>query len=276
MEIDFVEQDERNARFVLSQASPAFANSLRRTMIGEVPTLAIEDVNIYDNTSVLFDEMIAHRLGLIPLKTDLSVYVPQSECTCEGAGCPTCTVTYTLSAEGPGIVHSRDLIPADPRAVPAEENVPIVALDEDQKLVLEARAVVNVGREHAKWQPTVACGYKMYPSVRVDERCDACGMCVEECPRGVLKVGPSRKVEVERPQECSLCRLCEQICLSGAIGAEPAIHISADETRYIFVLESDGSLPAREILRRALMHTRDKATATVEVLQEVYGGTPHE
>ncbi|MDI6718577.1 MAG: DNA-directed RNA polymerase subunit D [Methanomicrobiales archaeon] len=276
MEIVFVEQDERNALFVLSGASPPFANTLRRTMIGEVPTLAIEDVHIYDNTSVLFDEMIAHRLGLIPLKTDLSSYVSQSECACEGAGCPACTVTYTLSAEGPGIVRSRDLIPADPRAAPAEANVPIVELDEGQKLVLEARAVVNVGREHAKWQPTVACGYKMYPIIRIDERCDACGMCVEECPRGVLRIGSSRKVEVGNPQECSLCRLCEQICLSGAIGDEPAIHVSADETRYIFIVESDGSIPVREILRRALMHTRDKANATGTVLQEVYGGTQNE
>ncbi|HZD44196.1 MAG TPA: DNA-directed RNA polymerase subunit D [Methanomicrobiales archaeon] len=276
MEIAFSKLDENAAYFVLSDATTAFANTLRRTMIGEVPTLAIEDVSIYDNNSVLFDEIIAHRLGLIPLKTDLTVYVPQKDCACQGAGCPACMATYTLSAEGPKTVLSGDLIPADPNAAPADPNIPIVELSADQKLVLEARAVVNVGREHAKWQSIVACGYKMYPIITISENCDSCGMCVDECPRGVLQVGPSRKVEVGNAAECSLCRLCEQVCLSGAIGAESAVHISMDKTRYLFVVESDGSMPAQEIVRRALEHIRDKATSTAEMLNEVYGGTLNE
>jgi DNA-directed RNA polymerase subunit D len=74
MEIEFSSLDDTLARFTLSGASPAFANGFRRAMIGEVPTLAIEDVRIYDNTSAFFDEMLAHRLGLIPIKTDLSTY----------------------------------------------------------------------------------------------------------------------------------------------------------------------------------------------------------
>ena len=99
MEIEFSSLDDTLARFTLAGASPAFANAFRRAMIGEVPTLAIEDVRIYDNTSAFFDEMLAHRLGLIPIKTDLSTYSTQENCTCGGAGCPGCTVTFTLSVE---------------------------------------------------------------------------------------------------------------------------------------------------------------------------------
>ena len=110
-------------------------------MIGEVPTLAIEDVRIYDNTSAFFDEMLAHRLGLIPIKTDLSTYSTQENCTCGGAGCPGCTVTFTLSVEGPKTVLSSDLIPQDPKATPVYDNIPIVKLAKGQKLVVEARAV---------------------------------------------------------------------------------------------------------------------------------------
>ena len=116
MQIEFASLDDSLARFTLSGASPAFANAFRRAMIGEVPTLAIEDVRIYNNTSALFDEMLAHRLGLIPIKTDLSSYSTQAKCTCGGAGCPGCTVTYTLSAEGPRMVSSNDLIPAGPQS----------------------------------------------------------------------------------------------------------------------------------------------------------------
>ncbi len=167
MEIEFASLDDSLARFTLSGASAAFANAFRRAMIGEVPTLAIEDIRIYDNTSALFDEMLAHRVGLIPLKTDLSSYSTQENCSCGGAGCPGCTSTYTLSVEGPRTVMSSDLIPQDPKAAPVFDNIPIVKLTKGQKLVIEARAVLNTGRAHAKWQPTLVCGYKnhrLYPS----------------------------------------------------------------------------------------------------------------
>ena len=85
MEIAFSRLDERVAKFTLSGVSTSFANMFRRAMMSEVPTLAIENVRIYDNTSVLFDEMLAHRLGLIPLRTDLEQYRLRSECTCGGA-----------------------------------------------------------------------------------------------------------------------------------------------------------------------------------------------
>jgi len=272
MQIEFASLDDSLARFTLSGASPAFANAFRRAMIGEVPTLAIEDVRIYNNTSALFDEMLAHRLGLIPLKTDLSTYSTQEECACGGAGCPGCTVTYTLSVEGPRTVSSSDLIPQDPKAVPVYDNVPIVKLTKGQKLVLEAKAVLNYGREHAKWQPTLVCGYKNYPVISISEACDACGLCVDECPRRVLTVH-GKKVEVVSGKlpDCSMCRLCERACVASGIGNEPAIRVSAEGDRYIFVVESDGSLPAKEILNRALLYIKEQSDELEQQLGEISG-----
>jgi len=272
MEIEFASLDDSLARFTLSGASPAFANALRRAMIGEVPTLAIEDVRIYDNTSALFDEMLAHRLGLIPLKTDLTVYSTQDTCSCGGAGCPGCTATYTLSVEGPRMVTSSDLIPQDPGAAPVYDNIPIVKLTKGQKLVIEARAFLNTGRAHAKWQPTLVCGYKNHPVITVSDACDACGMCVEECPRDIL-VAKGKKVQVAEGKlpECSMCRLCERACLASGIGDEPAIKISAEPDRFIFVVESDGSLPAKEIMNRALSYIREQADELEKQLGELSG-----
>ncbi len=272
MDIAFAQSDERVAKFVLSGVTPAFANTIRRAMISEVPTLAIEDVRIYDNTSVLFDEMLTHRLGLIPLKTDLRRYARKDECTCDELGCPVCTATYTLSVEGPRVVYSSDLIPQDPEAAPAEADVPIIKLARDQKIVLEAQAIVRTGKEHAKWQPTIVCGFKNYPVIVIDENCDGCGMCVEECPRGVLEAGHGGvKVAEGRIELCSMCKLCEKACLAGGIGEEPAIHVQADESRFIFVVEGDGSLPVREIIERALQYIQNKSDDLVEVLTEITG-----
>lgn len=272
MEIEFASLDDSLARFTLSGASTAFANALRRAMIGEVPTLAIEDVRIYDNTSALFDEMLAHRLGLIPITTDLATYTTQDKCSCGGAGCPGCTSTYTLSVEGPKMVTSSDLIPQDPKATPVYENIPIVKLTKGQKLVLEARAVLNTGRAHAKWQPTLVCGYKNYPVITVNDACDACGNCVDECPREILEIRGKKVGVIDgKLPECSMCRLCERACLASGIGEEPAIKITAEPDRFIFVVESDGSLTAKEIMNRALLFIKEQAEELDKQLGELSG-----
>ncbi|ABS56736.1 DNA-directed RNA polymerase [Methanoregula boonei 6A8] len=272
MEIEFASLDDTVARFTLSGAQPGFANSFRRAMIGEVPTLAIEDVRIYDNTSALFDEMLAHRLGLIPIRTDLTSYSTQGDCSCGGAGCPSCTVTYTLSVEGPKLVTSSDLIPQDPQAAPVSDNIPIVKLIKGQKLVIEARAVLNKGKVHAKWQPTLVCGYKNYPVITISPTCDACGMCVDECPRTILAL-KGKKVEVieGRLPDCSMCKLCERACLASGIGEEPAIRISAEPDRYIFSVESDGSLPVKEIMVQALGFVKAQAEELEKQTSEISG-----
>ena len=272
MEISFVRVSDDQARFYLTGSWPAFANSVRREMTGGVPTLAIEDIRIYDNTSVLFDEMLVHRLGLIPLRTDLKAHVPKEECSCEGAGCPTCTATYTLSVEGPKMVYSRDLIPQDSTAGPVDENVPIVKLTEDQKVVVEAKAYLSTGKAHAKWQATTACGYKNYPVISIDEHCDACGMCVEECPRGVLGTESGKAVVLAgKLEDCSLCRLCERACLSASIGGETSIRVNPDPTRFIFTVEGDGSLPVLTVLSTAVGNLKKKATDLETVLSDVSG-----
>jgi DNA-directed RNA polymerase subunit D len=272
MQIEIASLDNTLARFTLTGANPGFANAFRRAMISEVPTLAIEDVRIYDNTSALFDEMLAHRLGLIPIKTDLDTYTTQERCACGGAGCPGCTSTYTLSVEGPKTVMSSDLIPQDPKATPVFDNIPIVKLTKGQKVVIEARAVLNTGREHAKWQPTLVCGYKNYPVVTISDACDACGMCVDECPRGVLAV-KGKKVEVVNGKlpDCSMCRLCERACVATGIGEEPAIRISAEPDRFIFVVESDGALPVKEIMERALRYIKEQSEEMDHQTSEISG-----
>ncbi len=274
MQITFSRFDDNVARFIISGFSSAFINTYRRTMIGEVPTLAIDDVLIYDNSSALFDEMLVHRLGLIPLKTDLDEYVFKKDCSCNGEGCSACTSVYTLSVEGPKVVYSHDLIPQDPRAPPVEENIPLVKIIEGQKIVLEARAVLGRGIDHAKWQPTLACGYKSYPRIVFDNKCDSCGMCVDECPRNVLEIkGNSAAVVEGKIEDCTLCKLCERICIANAdTWDSPAISVKTVDDTFIFVIEGDGSIPVRQILEYAAKEIQTKSDNLVDVLCDISGG----
>jgi DNA-directed RNA polymerase subunit D len=272
MKIDFSSIEDNSTSFVLSGSDIAFANALRRAMQSEVKSFAIENVKIYDNTSALFDEMLAHRLGLIPLTTDLQSYVPRDRCSCSNKGCSLCTVTLTMSVEGARMVVSEDLISQDPAVHPTVGNIPIVKLEKNQKVVLEAYAILDRGLNHAKWQPVTVCGYKNFPLITTDIRCDGCGLCVEVCPKNILEVKDG-KITVKEGGEvqCSLCRLCEQACLNSGIGEEPAIHIDMDDKRFIFSMEGDGSLPAVEIIKQGLLYLKDQSDELLEALSEIRG-----
>ena len=252
MEITILKLDEDKASFILKGADPTLANAIRRAIIAEVPTMAIEDVMVLENTSPMYDEILAHRLGLIPLTTDLDSYNLPEECSCKAElGCPKCRATLTLEAEadeGARTIYSEDLKPQDPGIHPVSSTIPIVKLAPGQKVKLEAYARLGRGREHAKWQPVSVCSYKYYPIVTIDEeRCDACGECVEYCPREILAVRGG-KLRVSEELKCTMCNECARHCPK----EPPAIKISWDDTTFIFNIETTGSLKIDRIVREAV------------------------
>lgn len=244
VKVDFIDLKERSAKLIISDTKPYFVNALRRIMLADLPKLAIEDVIFYDNTSSLFDEIIAHRLGLIPLPTDLKLLVPRDKCTCGGKGCPNCTVRYTLSKEEPGMVYSGDLQPEKEMWAVVDPNIPIVELFEGQRLILEAEAILGRGRDHAKWQAVQAPAYKFYPKIEINQDKldrETIDKCIAICPRNVF-AEEDGKLVVKEVERCSLCRSCMEVCEEGAI------KVTGDDTKFIFKFETDGSLSARDAL----------------------------
>lgn len=169
MEVKIPDYDKKSNKlcFVLKNSDVVFANAIRRTIIDEVPTMAIEDVEFRRNNSVLYDEVIAHRLGLIPLKTDLKSYNLPSKCKCEGAGCARCQVKLILRSSTPGYVYASELKSQDPKISPVYPEMPIAKLLKGQKIELEAVAVLGKGKEHAKFSPGHA--YYKYKQERKKE-----------------------------------------------------------------------------------------------------------
>jgi DNA-directed RNA polymerase subunit D len=153
-EVEFIERDERSATFLVRGVTPAFANGIRRAMIADVPTLSIDTLRVIENSSVMFDEQIALRLGLIPLTTP-DDYRPDE------------SVTLAIDVEGPDTAYSGDLVASDEQVQPADENIPIIDLKEGQRLELEADAELGYGKDHAKHQGGVAVGYRHLQRVEV-------------------------------------------------------------------------------------------------------------
>ena len=137
-----------------------YINAIRRLSISEVPTLAIDDVVILENSSVMHDEAIAHRVGLIPLRTDLNRFVMPHDCDCKSTlGCSKCRVLLVLDSEAnekTKVVTSGELLSEDELVKPVSRDIPIIALAPNQKLKFEAYARLGVGKDHAKWQQTSA------------------------------------------------------------------------------------------------------------------------
>jgi len=238
-------------RFLLRGCDLALANALRRTMIAEVPCMTIDDIFIFDNSSVIPDEVLAHRVGLVPLTTDLDSYVLPERCKCgSDLGCSLCRVVLTLDAEAEGetrTVYTGDLVSEDPGVVPMSPSIPLVKLAPGQAVKFEAYARLGVGKMHAKWQPVSTCIYQNLADIEVDEeRCTLCGRCIEACPRGVLAV-ENEKLAVVDLYACTLCGSCAEACPV----EPPAIMQRLEDDTYLFTVESNGFLPPERIVSEA-------------------------
>ncbi len=230
--------------FLIKNTGVFFANTLRRLMIEEVPVMAIEDVEIRDNSSALYDEMLALRLGLIPLKTDLKSYNLPEDCKCKGKGCAKCTLKLTLTAKGPGMVYASDLKSKDPKVKLVFPKMPIVELFKGQKIKLEATAVLGKGLDHAKFTPGLFF-YRNKPVIEIKKQDESLKQCIEICPKNVFEL-KSGKVEINKDKllACDLCGACTDICKN--------IKVEPSENDVVFVLESFGQLDGKEIVTEAI------------------------
>lgn len=260
MEIRMLNQDSEKATFIIEGVNAGFVNALRRAFISEIPTFAVDYVIFYSNTSPLYDEIIAHRLAMVPLTTETNRYIPAEEC-CE-EGCEKCSVTLSISKDGPGMVMSGDMVSEDSDVVPAFDNIPLVKLGTNQKLVLNAIARIGYAKDHVKYQSSIA-SYQHVAEITVDEEvCDLGGACIRACPRDVLAIMEDELVP-KHLYSCNLCRTCVDICDFDAIAVEPV------KGSFIFKLESFGSIPLKKLVEEVVKVFTKKADELMEQLESL-------
>ena len=261
MELEVLKHDKDKLEFVLSGTTPAFANAIRRAIIREVPVMAVDEVDFIANGSVMYDEVVAHRIGLVPLGT-ADGYVPPDDCACEDRRCSKCSVSLTLKKEGPAVVMSGDLESSDTKVAPVSDSIPLARLDEGQELELTAIAHLGRGKDHARWQPGVV-SYKYMPVLDIDQNlCNACEECIEACPRDLLELR-GEKLVVKDLERCLICSACAEAC------PKDAVKVSYDSTKFIFKVESAGGLPPEEIVELATKVLEDKSKEFVKRLEKL-------
>jgi DNA-directed RNA polymerase subunit D len=268
MEVKIIEKNDYSARMIVEGVDTSLMNSLRRIMLAEVPAMAIDEIVVIENSSLLHDEILAHRMGLIPLKTDLDSYNLPEECTCKSElGCNLCRVSLTMDVEAKDsnrTVYSGDLTSENPNIEPVSAKIPLVKLAPDQRIRLEAYARLGKGEKHAKWQPVSVCAYKHFPKIKIDEKnCDSCGKCVEVCPKRIIStVEAGKKLELRNVVDCTVCKDCVNACPKNP----SAIEVSWEKDVFVLNVESPGVLPVERIVFEALKILDKKAESFLEQL----------
>ena len=262
----------------------SLANALRRVLLAELPSVAIEHVFMVDNTSVVACEILAHRLGLVPLAVDPALLAPRSP------GDPPTdanTVVFSLKAacrrgaDG-GVVGDRvtsgaltwrplgSALPAETGAAfdadqtarlpggaaPVHDDILLARLGPGQAVECECHAVVGVGGDHAKFSPVATAWYRLHPELALtgDVVGGAADRLAAELP-GLISVsgsGPARKAVLAGPARGAERLLERARRLAGEAPYEGALEVRRVKDHFIFTVESVGALPPATLVTRAL------------------------
>ncbi|KAJ5069917.1 DNA-directed RNA polymerase ii subunit rpb3 [Anaeramoeba ignava] len=293
-EIQILEIERDSIKFKLSNVDTSFANALRRIMIAEVPTMAIDLVEFEVNTSILNDEFLAHRLGLIPLtSSSVDEFRYTRDCDCElDDPCGKCSVILNLDVWNKSsgdqsmdrnaktdaetqLVTSDHLKSADPRVTPVHSmdddqddtshKILIAKLGPDQRLKFKAIAKKGFGQEHAKWSPVCVATYRFVPKIKIsyqspnsEKTQSAYSKIVDSCPARVFKMNQDR-IEIENEDRCFFCEECTK--KANELDAGINIAIESEPNTFVFSVESTGALKPTEIVLSALRILKEKLRA---------------
>lgn len=248
VEVKFVEKNKEKLTLLVKGVDAAYMNAIRRLVMDEAPTMAVRQITVHKNGSALYDEMIAQRIGLVVLKTDIESYNLIDECKCEGKGCQKCQTSFTLKANGPGNVYAEEMKIDDQKIKPVYMKTLILKLAKGQNLELEGTISLGLGKKHAKYSPGLVY-YRGYPIIKISQSEDT-SECVKVCPTHIFKLA-GKKAVVAEPLKCILCMACVDAC-------KGAISVKGSDTDFLMFIESFGQLKHKEMIEAAIDAINDK------------------
>lgn len=254
------------------------ANAFRRILLSEVPTIAIEKVIVSNNTSIIQDEVLAHRLGLVPIKVDPRLFEfkqPNAPDTERDTLLFRLQVkcTHSPSRDGKYInesVYSGDLKwqPIGNQAQtfkdnpprPVHDNILLAKMRPGQEINLECYCEKGIGKTHAKWSPVATAYYRLLPQISFSQDGGIVGdeakQLKQMCPKNVFDIediGGQKHATVARPRDCTFCRECIRLP-----DWENKVKLQKVKDHFIFTVESTGILKPEELFRMALQVFMDK------------------
>ena len=245
----------------------SFINSIRRSLVSMVPCLAIHEVDFhmgslgsyteeesgeekeYESISAMFNEIVAHRIGMLPIPTDAKTIEAFGDSIDDESEQP--EIMYSLHKQGPCIVYSGDLEPVngDNSLIIPEPNVPIVKLAEGQAILVYAKAKMGTAKQHAKWQTAVAPRFYQAPTLTVSSGKGSKTVIDVVGKENFKKKGKNHIIEDPVKAHKAIKKLES---LWNDEDAQKAMTITRNKTHFILEFETTGAMEAKMALEQAL------------------------
>lgn len=218
---ELIQESEEELVIDIIGIEAPLANALRRIMISEVPTMAIEDVDLYQNTSVLPDEVLAHRLGLVPIRANPDLFKYKGP---EDQPAADSSLLFKLSAKCVRLpdgkiqgasVYSSNLIW---NPLPGQEKMQVEVVHKDillaklgpgQEIEADLWCEKGIGATHTKWSPVCTASYRLLPEIELTRKLTAeeSKLLKKKCPVNVFDIEDG-KLFVKNLRNCTSCREC--------------------------------------------------------------------
>ncbi|XP_017880235.1 DNA-directed RNA polymerases I and III subunit RPAC1 [Ceratina calcarata] len=297
-------EDERELEFDLIGYPLSFVNAFRRVLLSEVPSMAIEKVYIINNTSLIQDEVLAHRLGLIPLRADPRLFeYPSSGTKDEDEVSDQDTLRYELKVsctwdhQAPkdsrrttdmyknSNVYSKDIkwVPIGRQAEIYSRGAEDLGVLEDDILLCKMRpgqeihafmhAVKGIGKDHAKFSPVATASYRLLPQIELlrpvrGEMAERLKNCFSP---GVIEIVESRSGD-PNSREARVKNARYDSCSRNVYQHEDlknCVRLSRVRNHTIFTIESVGTLPPSVLFVEAVKILKGKCKTFLEELDNI-------
>ncbi|XP_011708102.1 PREDICTED: DNA-directed RNA polymerases I and III subunit RPAC1 [Wasmannia auropunctata] len=297
------ERDQRELEFDIIGCHTSLANAFRRILLSEIPSMAIEKVYIINNTSLLQDEVLAQRLGLIPLCADprLFEYPPNGRPDDEVSDQDTlryelkvmCTVNpqapknsrlpedmyrnskvYSKDIKWVPIGRQADMFPRVDKFSVLEDDILICKMRPGHEIHLFMHAVKGIGKDHAKFSPVATASYRLLPAIQLtkpvrDEDADLLQSCFSP---GVIEVVEQETSTGQKYREARVKNARYDSCSRNVYRYEHlknCVELSRIKDHFIFTIESVGTLPSATLFKEAIKTLKNKCRTFLAELENV-------
>ena len=227
--MELINKKENQVTFK-AEISDSLANAIRRYVF-HIPILAVEEIEVISNDSPLYDEILAHRIGLIPLKIN-------------GALTDKTEIILKLEKDKEGYVYSKELVDDSGKVSIVYNNMPITFLNKGNKLKIKAFARAGIGKEHSKFSPGIIF-YREIFNVKLPKDCPL--EIIESCPKGVFEE-KNGKVVIKDSFKCDFCEECITFCQRNNLE-----EIKIEPTNELLItVESFGQISCKEIFTKSI------------------------
>ena len=280
MKVKLRKNEQFFAQVEFEDVNYSFVNSIRRSLVSMVPCLAIHEVDFhmgslgayvdeesgeekeYESISAMFNEIVAHRIGMLPIPTDEKTVEAFGESIGDDSKQP--DIMYSLHKQGPCTVYSGDLEPVngDASLVIPETSVPIVKLAEGQAILVYAKAKMGTAKQHAKWQTVVAPRFYQAPTLTVSSGKGSKTVIDTVGKENFKKKGKNHVIDDPVKAHEAIKKLES---LWNDEDAKNAMTVTRNKTHFILEFETTGAMEAKLALEQALKsldsHCKDFMTS---------------